>query len=81
MCIFLSVHVLIPSHPLSLLPPSLPVSGMGFGVIAGVVAFANTLKLSGGPAIVGVDDGGSQFFVLSSGEGGRGERCREVRYM
>ena len=46
-------------------------SGMGFGVIAGVVAFANTLKLSGGPAVVGVDGGGSQFFVLASGERGR----------
>ena len=44
------------------------VSGMGFGVIAAVVAFANTLKLSGGPAVVGVGDGGSQFFVLSAGE-------------
>lgn len=44
------------------------VSGMGFGVIAAVVAFANTLKLSGGPAVVGIDDGGSQFFVLSAGE-------------
>lgn len=41
---------------------------MGFGVIAGVVAFANVLKLSGGPAVVGIDDGGSQFFVLSSGQ-------------
>lgn len=41
---------------------------MGFGVIAGVVAFANILKLSGGPAVVGIDDGGSQFFVLSSGQ-------------
>lgn len=37
-------------------------------MIAGVVAFANTLKESGGPAIVGVDGGGSQYFVLSSGE-------------
>ena len=41
---------------------------MGFGVIAAVVAFSNILKLSGGPAVVGVNDGGSQFFVLSSGE-------------
>jgi anterior pharynx defective protein 1 len=45
------------------------VSGMGFGVIAAVVAFANTLKLSGGPAVVGVGDGGSQFFVLSAAFG------------
>ena len=45
------------------------VSGMGFGVIAAVVAFANVLKLSGGPAVVGVDGGGSQFFVLSSAFG------------
>jgi anterior pharynx defective protein 1 len=45
------------------------VAGMGFGVIAGVVAFANVLKLSGGPAVVGVNDGGSQFFVLSSAFG------------
>lgn len=52
--------------PLPFFP--LPVSGMGFGVIAGVVAFANILKLSGGPAVVGIDDGGSQFFVLSSGQ-------------
>ena len=44
------------------------VSGMGFGMIAGVVAFANTLKESGGPGIVGVNDGGSQYFVLSAGE-------------
>ena len=42
-------------------------SGLGFGMIAGVVAFANTLQESGGPAIVGVNDGGSQFFVLTSG--------------
>ena len=47
---------------------SLTVSGMGFGVIAGVVTFANILKLSGGPAVVGVNDGGSEYFVLSSGE-------------
>ena len=40
--------------------------GMGFGVIAGVVAFSNVLKESGGPGIVGVN-GGSQFFVLTSG--------------
>ena len=45
------------------------VAGMGFGVIASVVAFANVLKLSGGPAVVGVDGGGSQFFVLSSALG------------
>ena len=42
------------------------VGGMGFGVIAGVVAFSNVLKESGGPGIVGVN-GGSQFFVLTSG--------------
>ena len=48
--------------------PWLAVSGLGFGMIAGVVAFANILKESGGPAIVGVADGGSQFFVLSSGK-------------
>ena len=40
--------------------------GMGFGVIAGVVAFSNVLKEGGGPGIVGVN-GGSQFFVLTSG--------------
>lgn len=44
------------------------VSGMGFGVIAAVVNFANTLNLSGGPAIVGINYGGSPFFVLCSGE-------------
>ena len=44
------------------------VGGMGFGVIAGVVAFANVLQESEGPGIVGIKDGGSQFFVLSSGE-------------
>ena len=42
------------------------VGGMGFGVIAGVIAFSNVLKESGGPGIVGVN-GGSQFFVLTSG--------------
>ena len=42
------------------------VGGMGFGVIAGIVAFSNVLKESGGPGIVGVN-GGSQFFVLTSG--------------
>ena len=45
------------------------VSGMGFGVIAAVVAFANILKLSGGPAVVGINNGGSEFFVLSSAFG------------
>ena len=60
---------LMTSLSLSLSPlPLSPVSGLGFGIIAGVVAFANTLQQSGGPAIVGVNDGGSQFFVLSSGE-------------
>ena len=43
-----------------------PVGGMGFGVIAGVVAFSNVLKEGSGPGIVGVS-GDSQFFVLTSG--------------
>ena len=42
------------------------VGGMGFGVIAGVVAFSNVLKEASGPGIVGVN-GDSQFFVLTSG--------------
>ena len=46
----------------------LTVGGLGFGMIAGVVAFANTLRESGGPGIVGVSEGGSQYFVLSAGK-------------
>ena len=65
----------LPSVNLSLISPQCYVmvlfsshagGGMGFGVIAGVVAFSNVLKESGGPGIVGVN-GGSQFFVLTSG--------------
>ena len=41
---------------------------MGYGVIAAVVAFANILKLSGGPAVVGINSGDSQYFVLSAGK-------------
>lgn len=37
-------------------------------MIAGVVAFANTLKESAGPGIVGVNDRGLQYFVLSAGK-------------
>ncbi len=62
---FYSNFLFPPSLPL---PPPSPVSGMGFGVIAGVVAFANVLRESGGPAVVGIKGSGSQFFVLSSGE-------------
>ena len=41
---------------------------MGFGIIAGVIAFANVLRSSGGPGVVGVTStGGSPFFILSSG--------------
>ena len=43
------------------------VGGMGFGLISGVVAFANILQSSGGPGVVGVVNRGSQYFVLSSG--------------
>ena len=46
-------------------PPA--VSGMGFGIIAGVITFANILRSSGGPGVVGVAGRGSQFFILSSG--------------
>ena len=56
----------LPSPPLP--SPPCAVGGLGFGAIAGVVAFSNVLRESGGPGIVGVEDGGSQFFILSSGE-------------
>lgn len=44
------------------------VSGLGFGTISAVVQFANILRESGGPAVVGINGIGNQYFVLTAGE-------------
>lgn len=46
------------------------VSGLGFGTISAVAQFANILRESGGPAIVGINGVGkfNQYFVFTSGE-------------
>ena len=65
--VFLS-HTLTHTLSYMLTHTPLTVSGLGFGTIAAVVLFANVLRESGGPGIVGVDDGGSQYFVLIAGK-------------
>lgn len=44
------------------------VGGFGFGLISGIVSFANVVEAASGPGIVGILGGGdSQYFVLASG--------------
>ena len=47
---------------------SITVGGLGFGLIAGIVAYANVIEAASGPGIIGIrgsDD--SEYFLLTSG--------------
>ena len=48
----------------------LTVGGLGFGLISGIVSFANVVEAASGPGIVGItgQPGDSRYFVLASGE-------------
>ena len=48
-----------------------PVGGLGFGLIAGIVSYANVVEAATGPGVVGIrgpED--SQYLVLTSGKKG-----------
>ena len=45
------------------------VGGLGFGLISGIVSFANVVEAASGPGIVGITGGvDSRYFVLTSGQ-------------
>ena len=47
---------------------SCSVGGLGFGLIAGIVAYANVIEAASGPGITGIDGDTSQYFLLTSGK-------------
>ena len=45
------------------------VGGLGFGMISGIVSFANVVEAASGPGVVGITGGvDSRYFVLVSGQ-------------
>ncbi len=46
---------------------SLPVSGLGFGIISGAFSLINVLADSTGPGTIGIHGDSSQFFITSGG--------------
>ena len=66
--VFLSICLPVSTHYHLSLNFNHLVGGLGFGLIAGIVSYANVVEVATGPGVVGVRGSeDSQYFVLSSG--------------